>query len=334
MNKFSRGALVALLSDRQFHSGEYLGKQLGLSRAAIWKQIRSLQNDGLLIESVHAKGYRLLSRIELLDKDSILLLLPDEQKQKIRLEIFEALESSNQYLMASAPGVDSNTIPVCLVEKQTAGRGRRGKRWQTPYATAIALSLRWKFETDASALAGLSLATGVAVLRTLAANNLYDVNLKWPNDLVCGNKKLAGILIEIVGDAAGPCEVVIGIGLNVTNSTANSAASMLDVDQAWTDVISQVSDKNAVSRNRIAASLISHLLEMLVSFEEQGFQPFRDEFEKKDALLGREVCVQYPGRKITGVACGVNESGGLLLQLDNEVVTITSGDVSVRAMKT
>jgi BirA family biotin operon repressor/biotin-[acetyl-CoA-carboxylase] ligase len=326
----TRRLLLGLLADQQFHSGEFLGDKLGMSRAAIWKQIQVLQREGLLIESIHAKGYRLRSQVDLLDAEVILSLLPAEYQQRIQLEIHEELESSNQYVMQAAVDNDSNRVPVCLVEKQTAGRGRRGRSWRTPYGTAIAISLRWRFETDAGGLAGLSLATGVAVSRALAANGLQHVQLKWPNDLVCGGKKLAGILIEIVGDASGPCDVVIGIGLNVTNSTTDLAKSMPGIEQAWTDMVSQVSDRQELSRNGIAAGLIASLIEMLSVFVKHGFAPYQAEFAHRDVLHGKEVCVQQPGREISGIACGVNETGGLLLQLDGEVVTVTSGDVSVR----
>lgn len=326
----TRRRLLALLADRQFHSGESLGSGLAMSRAAIWKQIQTLQTEGLLIETNHAQGSRLQSQIELLDRELIVSLLPAAAQQQIRLEIYEELESSNQHLMQNRHAADSGSIPVCLAERQTAGRGRRGRSWQTPYGTALALSLLWRFEGGAGELTGLSLAVGVAVSRVLVTHGVSNAQLKWPNDVVCRDQKLAGILIEVAGDAGGPCNVVIGIGLNISNSTTDTAVSMPDIEQAWTDVYSQAGNGSVVSRNHIAAGLIDGLLTMLRSFANEGFAPYREEYARIDALSGRQVSVQQAGREITGIACGVDESGGLLLRLDGQMMTVTSGDVSVR----
>ena len=327
----SRRLLLTLLADGCFHSGESLGHELGLSRAAIWKQIQALQNEGLRIEAAHAKGYRLLSQVELLDKELILAQLPANRRDQVELLLFDELESSNHYLMQPGLTVKPGRVPVCLTEKQTAGRGRRGRQWQTPYATAVALSLRWTFDSGAGGLAGLSLAVGVAVLRAVFGHGVCNARLKWPNDLICGNAKLGGILIEIAGDAAGPCNVVIGVGLNISNSTTDIASSMHGIEQDWTDMISQQSGPQRVSRNQIAADLVSRLLEALFLFQEQGFRAFMQAYAEHDALAGRNISVLQGGEEIRGIAGGVDETGRLLLNVGEKVVAVNSGDVSVRA---
>ncbi len=324
-----RLSLLKLLADGAVHSGSSLGKQLSLSRAAVWKQIQKLQQEGLLIESVHAKGYRLRTRIELLDEDAILKMLPVETNERIQLQIHEELESSNHHLMQPEFKIQSNEIPVCLTEKQSAGRGRFGRSWITGFATSLAISLRHRFECDASGLSGLSLATGVAVANVVESVGVHDIGIKWPNDLLCQQAKLAGILIEITGDAAGPCEVVIGIGLNISNSTAAGDAGMQELDQPWTDLLTHT--RQRISRNQIAAELINELVKTLDQFAEQGFAAFQRAYAEKDALMNRAIDVHYANHTLSGIACGVNDSGGLLLAADNEIKTITSGDVSVRA---
>ena len=324
-------SLLKLLSDRNIYSGSWLGEQLGLSRAAVWKQIQQLQQEGLLIESVHAKGYRLQTHIELLETETILQRLPAAIQQRVQLQIFEELESTNKHLMQPEFEIQSHEIPVCLAEKQSAGRGRLGRSWQTGFASSLAMSLRWRFAGDASGLAGLSLAVGVAVANVVKTLGVRDVGIKWPNDLLCNHAKLAGILIEITGDAAGPCEVVIGIGLNVSNSTAKGGTGTPPFDQPWTDLLSNMPPKQNLSRNQIAAKLMIELVNTLDQFAEQGFAAFQQSYTENDALKNTEISVQTATRKLSGIACGVNDTGGLLLAVGEEIKTITSGDVRVRA---
>lgn len=327
----TRRKLLVLLTNGRFHSGNALGHQLGLSRAAVWKQIQTLQQEGLRIEAVKARGYRLLTPVELLEHELISAALPQKLRQRINLFVFDELDSTNRYLMEAGRMPESKRIPVCLVEKQRAGRGRHGRSWQTPYASAIAMSLRWRFEADAGSLAGLSLATGVVVTDVLERMGLSSLQLKWPNDVVAGDKKLGGILIEIAGDAAGPCDVVVGIGVNVCNSGTEQAVAMPRIEQPWTDVLTLLNGERLISRNQLAARLIEALIESFTVFGEQGFAPFQDHFNRRDALAGKKVCVLQAGGEKTGIACGVNGSGGLLLRSGNSTTTITSGEVSVRA---
>ncbi|HEY3487601.1 MAG TPA: biotin operon repressor, partial [Gammaproteobacteria bacterium] len=144
-----RRQLLHQLSDGDFHSGEALGTNLGLSRAAVWKHIRTLQEDGLAIESVHGKGYRLGARIELLDAAEITAQLPSALREQVVCEIFDELESTNGHLLQQRERQNPRLPRVCLAERQTAGRGRRGRIWQSPYATSLAFSLLWRFESGA-----------------------------------------------------------------------------------------------------------------------------------------------------------------------------------------
>ncbi len=324
-------ALLKLLADREFHSGRSLGETLGLSRAAIWKQIQSLQQNGLLIEAAHARGYRLRTQIELLDRDAILKKLPATIRRHIHLEVFEELESTNQHLMQSSYKISAAEIPVCLAEKQHAGRGRFGRSWHTGFASSIALSLRWRFMADASSLAGLSLAIGVAVCKVVEAAGVSNVGIKWPNDLLCNQAKLAGILIELTGDAAGPCEVVVGIGLNVSNSSAERKHADLQIDQPWTDLLTLLPAGQSLSRQQIAANLIAEVVSTLQHFSSEGFVSFRKNYEERDALRNQAVHVQLAGQTLAGIACGVDDRGGLLLAVGDEIMNITSGEVQVRA---
>ena len=322
----TRQRLVSNLADGEFCSGESLGEKLGLSRAAIWKQIQILQSEGLAIESVHGKGYRLLTRVELLDSTVILSKLPVAIQKQINISHFEELDSTNSYLMQLK---DDKLPHLCLAEKQTIGRGRRGRAWQTSYGTSLAMSLKWLFNADASRLAGLSLAIGVVIAQCLEDVGVPKINLKWPNDLLLNNAKLGGILIELSGDASGPCVIVIGVGLNICNSETEQS-EMQSIDQPWVDLAS-VMPESLPSRNCLVANLITAMIEMLTQFEQQGFELYRGAFEKRDALLHRQVDVFQPAESYTGFASGVNEQGALLVQVGDIVKIVNAGEVSVRA---
>ncbi|HEX7025963.1 MAG TPA: biotin--[acetyl-CoA-carboxylase] ligase, partial [Gammaproteobacteria bacterium] len=226
----TRQKLLRHMADMQFHSGESLGQALGLSRAAVWKHMQALQADGLVCEAVHGKGYRLSVPVEPLDSGVIRLALSSSHADALELIVLDETDSTNGHLLARAVQRPPHVL-VCLAEQQTAGRGRRGRSWQSPYGTSLALSLMWRFEAGAAALAGLSLATGVVVAESLEQAGAAGLQLKWPNDLVWQGRKLGGILLEVAGDVTGPCYVVIGIGLNIATETGHAA--MQSVDQPW-----------------------------------------------------------------------------------------------------
>lgn len=324
----TRQNLLRHMADMQFHSGESLGQALGLSRAAVWKQIQALQADGLVCEAIHGKGYRLMIPVEPLDAGVIQSGLSQQHADTIDLIVLDETESTNGYLLARAVHRPQH-VQVCLAEHQTVGRGRRGRQWQSPYGTSLALSLMWRFEAGAAALAGLSLATGVAVVECLEQAGAAGLQLKWPNDLVCQDRKLGGILLEVAGDVAGPCYVVIGIGLNIATDICHVA--MQSVEQPWTNLGELLPGGRIPSRNRIAAGIIAALLDMLPRFEAQGFGGMADEFRRRDALYGREVLLQCGNGQLSGRAMGVADNGGLVLEHDGKREIVVSGEVSVRA---
>ena len=211
--------LLSLLADGEFHSGDDLGVALGVTRAAVWKQIQRLQEDrGLDIFSVKGKGYRLASPIDLLDSSKIKGNLSASAKLLVSdVQVFGSVTSTNDIAMKHAEA-QGRPGYVCVAEQQTAGRGRRGRPWVSPYGTNIYLSLVWDFFDGAAALEGLSLAVGVVVANALKAKGLAGVELKWPNDVLVEGAKLGGILLEMTGDPSGHCQVVLGVGINTSVS--------------------------------------------------------------------------------------------------------------------
>lgn len=312
-------ALLDLLADGLPHDGNALGEQLGLTRAAVWKMIQKLQGLGVSVESVRGQGYVLSEPLMLLDAAAIKAGL----KSRVNLSLFESLGSTNDFLL-SAPR--SPWPSVCVAEMQTAGRGRLGRAWVSPFGRNIYLSLRFHFQKDISELSGLSLMVSVSLLKALKAMGLdLPLGVKWPNDVVCDQGKLSGTLIELKAESNGGCEAVIGIGMNVNMGPGR----VKGITQAWTAV--QQLCGQAQDRNVLISNLINHLLDDLKQFEAQGFQAFQAAWMAHDYFAQKAVTLSFGSTEVTGVAMGVNAFGHLVLALNNgQTQVFASGDVSLK----
>jgi len=321
----SRRRLLQLLSDGEYHSGEALGQALGVSRMAVWKQVKALREAGVDLQSLHGRGYRLPAAVELLDRDLIhLAAAPATRAGLDTVEVLLDIDSTNNHLRTRAlQGAPAGS--VCLAERQRGGRGRRGRAWVSPFAANLYFSLLWRVSGGAMALGGLSLVTGIAVMRGLRCFGVDAAGLKWPNDILVNKAKLAGILIDVVGESTGPCAVVIGVGVNVRMPHAAATG----IDQPWTD-LSTLTGQQDVSRNRLAACLLDQLLPAVAEFEAQGLQPFMDEWQHYDMAHGRPVALQLPNEVINGTACGIDAGGALLVETASGRRRFTSGEVSLR----
>lgn len=314
--------ILQLLADGRFHSGAELGAALSVSRSAIWKQVRRLESLGLEVHAVRGRGYRLAEPLDLLDAEAIRQGLPANARVLLdRLDVHLELESTNRHLRQAGP------LPghACLAERQTGGRGRRGRPWVSPFGANIYLSVAWRFSGSATALSGLSLALGVAVARALAAAGADGVGLKWPNDLLWRQQKLGGILLELFGEAAGPCDVVVGVGVNVAMPRAGGAL----VDQPWTDLRTMLGTA-CPGRSRIASLLLSQLLTALALYEQSGLEPFLPDWRRLDLAAGQEVRLQLAREQVSGTALGVDETGALLVRSGESTLRFASGEISMR----
>ena len=319
-------SLLPLLAGGEFVSGQALADALGVSRTAVWKQLKNLEALGLEIESSKGKGYCIPGGIELLDRELVIAGLSPLSRQLLsELDLRDSVGSTNAEAMARI-SAGSGAGYVCTAEQQSAGRGRRGREWVSPYARNLYVSIVWEYEQGAAVLEGMSLAVGVAVARALATCNVPAVQLKWPNDLLCGGAKFGGILLEMTGDPAGTCQVVAGIGLNVDMPNALAAS----IDQAWTDV-ARICGGEPPGRNLLLAAVLDELLPMLAKFESGGFAPWRDEWQALDAFAGEKVVLHSGDHQMAGTACGVDERGALQLQTATGVQSIFGGEISLRA---
>ena len=318
----TRHALLKLLADGAFHSGPLLGERLGVSRAAVNKAIQSLAESGADIHRVSGRGYRLGEPFVPLSATSINALLTERQV-RADVEVFDEVDSTNQQLLRTP---DMANGRVCLAEAQTAGRGRRGRGWVASPCHNILMSMGWRFESGPAGLAGLSLAAGVAVLHALEEFGVRDAGLKWPNDILRDSRKLAGLLIDLRGEASGPSLVVLGLGLNVYLAPSDAAL----IDQPWTALRENL--PALVDRNRLAGLLVFHLAEMFRAFERAGFEAFRGEWERRHLYAGQAVRLHTGLEDMFGTVAGIDAQGGLRVQLvGGELRTFHSGDVSLRA---
>ena len=317
--------LVGLLADGRLHSGEAIAARLGISRAAVWKSmVQVRERYGLEVESIRGGGYRLSAPLELLDAERILAALPSAGPGTVaRLEIHDQIDSTNSRLMAEAQG-GAPTSTVCLAERQTAGRGRRGRVWVSPFGANLYLSVLWRYALPPAALGGVSLAVGVAVAGVLREAGAEDLTLKWPNDILWRRRKLAGLLLEVVGEAQGPSHLVAGLGLNLRMDPRQGT----DIDQPWTDLASALAAP-LPGRNALAARLIRALSEALERYGQQGLAPFLDDWDSFDGLRGETVSLRLGERLITGTHLGVGPDGALRLDTREGVRSFHAGEVTV-----
>lgn len=317
--------LLPLLANGEFHSGQELADQLGVSRTAIWKQLQRLNELGIQVESSKARGYRIAGGLDLLNESRIVTSLrPDVRACLSQLDVLETVDSTNAYVLEQLSGGAMSGC-VCSAEQQSAGRGRRGREWVSPFARNIYVSLGWQFNRGAASLEGLSLAVGVAIAEALESCDIEGVSLKWPNDLLHNGAKLGGILIEMTGDASGVCQVVVGVGINVNMPVEQARA----IDQAWTDLAS-IHAGAMPSRNDVLAALLNHLLPLLAHWDETGFASWRERWVARDAFADAAVSVIMGEKIVTGVAKGVDERGALLLETSAGIQSFLGGEISLR----
>lgn len=318
--------LLSIIADGKFYSGEELASKLNVSRAAIWKSIKHLQSLGLHIEAMRGKGYRLAHPIELLSEDQIRNSLPSVVRKSCRnIEVLFKTESTNSYLFNRLlkEEIHGNVV---LAEYQSHGRGRRGNKWFSPLASGLIFSVGWRFDLMPSALGLLSLSMGVAVARALQSAKMTNVGLKWPNDILVMNKKIAGILIDVRGEASGPVDVVIGIGVNYKLTEVDKD----NIEQPATDICSHTTQR--LSRNSLVVTLLSNVFEILESLSQGQAPNLIDEWRELDCCVARQAKLILPNEEIEGVLKGVDNQGALLMSVAGEVRSYASGEISLRVM--
>ena len=325
MAKVIKELLINRLATGEFVSGQMLGDELGVSRTAISKQINSLTEMGLDVFRVTGKGYKLVTPLELLDKPKIESQLR-KNTCKINIpdiEIHNIIDSTNDYLMRRIPNHIQNG-QVCIAEYQSAGRGRRGRQWVSPFGSHLYMSLYWLLEQGMTAAMGLSTVVALAVSDAVKALYSIQVELKWPNDIYINGVKLAGILIDLEGSPHESCHVVIGIGLNVNMPNKSG----VQVDQPWTDLQQHTSAK--IDRNTLIAKIIECLFFRLNEHKKNGLDNVVAQWNAQDYFYNKRVKLITGINETEGICKGINNQGALLLENNNKLTPIYGGEVSLR----
>jgi BirA family biotin operon repressor/biotin-[acetyl-CoA-carboxylase] ligase len=311
-------------------SGDLLAREAGLTRAAVWKRIETLRNAGISIAAVPGRGYQLEQSVDLLDADSILAsLAEDATTQLASLEVAWSLDSTNSELLRRETPVQG--CAVLLAERQTGGRGRRGRTWASPLAAHVYLTIGRHFDGGLARLGGLSLVAGIAACEALRELGHAQVGLKWPNDLVVadsdgGLRKLGGLLVEGGGEHGGAARAVIGLGVNVRMPLAMTSG----IDQPWVD-LATLSDPPP-SRNTVVAQLLKHLLPALAAFDTEGLAVFLPRFAALDALADHEVQIQEGSQTWSATSLGIAADGALRVRdAQGRERQVHAADVSLRA---
>ena len=320
--------VVRLLADGQLHSGSELASTLGCSRTAVWKHLQALDALGLEVAASPGRGYQLSAPLELLDAERIRAGLDSAALARLQSLQLDTIADSTSDRLRSLAAPGAGRMHAALAEFQRGGRGRRGRAWLSPFGSGLCLSVSWTMEAGPAGFAGLSLALGVAAHGALAALGASGVGLKWPNDLVAGDAKLGGLLLDLEGEAAGPLKLVAGIGVNVRTDARLRAA--IEADDALSPVALDECCAAPVSRNALAAGLISAFGTALAAFEVDGFKPFADAWRRLDVLHGEPVQVRVGATTWRGEARGIAADGALLVARNGELEAVMSGDVSVR----
>lgn len=323
----NRLAILNALNNGGFISGQLLGEKLGISRAAVSKHIQSLQEMGLDIFKVNGKGYSLNNAVGLLEQSKIQHYYQALGADTAQIEVQPIIDSTNSELMrrvAAKQPLESGTVIVA--EMQQAGRGRRGRVWQSPFGANLYYSYYWRLDDGLQAAMGMSIAVGLAVYDTLKALYQLDIELKWPNDIYLNKEKLAGVLVELDGQPQGPCQLVIGIGINLQMPQSVSH----QIDQAWTDLSQHTSQLN---KNKLVAHLTYHLEQRLAQYSETGLQNMYQQWNTLDAFAGQCVELNTGHRSWRGICEGIDMQGGIRIRQDGEAKSYYGGEISLRKVQ-
>ena len=284
----------------------------------MWKQLQHLEAElGLSIHKVRGRGYQLSTSLVLLDPSEILRASSCEWPALA----YDSIDSTNAEALRLIERGQAAPFLV-LAERQTAGRGRRGRKWVSPFAENVYYSLVLRIEGGMRQLEGLSLVVGLAVMQTLRELSIPGVGLKWPNDVLVGQKKIAGILLELVGDPADVCHVVLGVGINV-NMQAND-----EVDQQWTSM--RLESGKVFDRNHLVAALGATLQRYLALHQAGGFLAIQAEWEQNHLWQGRDVSLIAGVNKIDGQVVGIDSQGALRLRVGGVEKVFSGGELSLR----
>lgn len=316
--------LHMLLRSHTYVSGEELSKELSITRSAIWKYIKALKEEGYTIDSVTNKGYRLTSTDQAfnayeLEKELNTVILG---KEAIFLK---AVDSTNEEIKRQAKK-DADHGLIVIAEEQTSGKGRLGKLWSSEKGSGLWFSILLRPDLDPSHVPGITLAAGLGVCKAIRSFTGCNAQIKWPNDIIVGNKKICGILTEMTAEADRIDHAVVGIGINV-----NNVSFPAELSEKATSL--RIETGEFVSRTKLLQTI---LYELEIQLDEYMLNPqasFLSDYYELCATLGRTVTVIRNGKEYVGVAKDIGANGALMVKTESgETLAVTSGEVAVQGI--
>jgi BirA family biotin operon repressor/biotin-[acetyl-CoA-carboxylase] ligase len=322
--------LLRLLADGGLHSGERLAAALGITRAAVWKQVAELRGRGIAIHSSERRGYSLRRTVELLSVAALRraacaggFTLPDDTSVEFEL-------GSTNAVLHAAPPPAPGAPRLLFAELQTAGRGRRGREWVAPFGSGLTFSIAWSYAEWPADLSALGLALGVCVVDALRDLGAAGVELKWPNDIVHRHAKLGGLLLQMRSESGGPACIVAGLGLNLDLPASERAALAIPGATPVTD-LAHACGGAVPGRVDVAARVAGRMLEGFGQFAHGGFAGFADDWARFDSLRDARVTVLRQDGPLDGIARGADSDGALRIETSTGVLErVHAGDVSLR----
>ncbi|HZJ56988.1 MAG TPA: biotin--[acetyl-CoA-carboxylase] ligase [Clostridia bacterium] len=318
--------LKALLDNKDsFISGERISSSLGITRAAIWKHIKTLQHEGFVIDTKPRLGYRLVKIPDILD-ETILLESIDTGTMGRNIEVHDTINSTNNRARELAlAGAPEGTL--IIAETQTVGRGRLGRNWISPKGRGVWMSLILRPDIPPEKAPGITTVIAVAIRRALNQLTGLDFGIKWPNDIIMDGKKVCGILTEMHGDMDRIYYVAVGIGINV-----NLGKSDLPAELIQTATSLNVGMGENMDRRSIIARAMKEIEDTYSRYIEDGdFDAILKECKMHSLTLNRSVTVIGRDGEFEGYAIDFDADGSLLVKMqDGRVRKVISGDVSVR----
>lgn len=306
-------------------SGQELSRQLHVSRTAVWKVINQLKEEGYAVEAVRNKGYRLVESADVLTAAEIESCMESRWMGR-KVEFFEETDSTNTEARRQAErGAPDGTLVVA--ERQTAGKGRRGRSWTSPAGTGIWMSLILKPKLEPACAPMLTLLAGLAVSAGIEDYCGLKPQIKWPNDLTLDGKKICGILTEMSADMEMIQYVVTGIGINV-----NIEEFPEEIASKATSLYLETGQK--LKRSGMISCIMKRMEEYYEKFlEVSDLSCVQREYEERLVNLGRQVLVLAPKGQYQGICRGINKDGELLVEREDKTITrVMSGEVSVRGV--
>ena len=308
--------ILGLLSSEHFVSGEELATQLGISRAAVSKHVDALEDYGVAIYSVKGRGYKLANPISLIDSARLIQSIDN------RCFYFDEIPSTNGFMLSHTSELKSGD--VCVAEYQSAGRGRRGRIWVSPYGHHLYFSQFWSFPQGMAQAMGLSLVVACSLVEVLKSFGVDNIGVKWPNDIYLNYKKLAGILIEMSGQADSECQLIIGIGVNMAMSEDQGKG----IDQPWSDLSSLTDMPN---KTDLVIALHKQLKRDIQLFEREGLAAFKTRWQQADLFHSKEIRLLMGENHVDGICRGIDEQGAVLLETADGIQAYIGGEISLRA---